>query len=332
MDFMVILLIAGGLVALVFGGNFLVEGASDLAKAFGIPSLVIGLTIVAFGTSSPELAVSVNAALSGNADIAIANIVGSNILNILFILGICSLIVPLTIHTQIIKRELPILILTSVTFFVLSINSQLSWLESLFLLAGAIGYTSWLVYEAIQNKQQNRELESGLNSQACENNNNLVTPSIFRLYIKPTIWIALGLVAISFGADWLVSGAIQIAHKVGVSQAIIGATIVAAGTSLPEVSASVIASIKGERDIAVGNVIGSNIYNILGILGIAGALVPDGLTVSNELLKYHYPVMLAAALLCLPFFRPGATLKKPTGMLFLFGYLGYTLFLIYQTI
>ena len=332
MDWFTLLFILGGFGGLVLGGDWLVEGASQLAKTLGVPSLIIGLTIVAFGTSTPELAVSLQAALNGNADIAIANVVGSNIFNILFILGISSIITPLVIHAQIIKRELPLLILISFLFVGFSFNNQISRAEGIILFSLALIYTAWLVFEARQHKKQNKELASEIETELKEHSKDYEPNSFVKSYIKPLIWVAIGIVAITKGADWLVIGATQIATYFNISEAIVGVTIVAIGTSLPEVAASVMASLKGERDLAVGNVVGSNLYNILAIIGISGIVVEGGIQVSKELLTYHYPVMIGACLLCLPFFRPNQTMKRPVGALFLLGYLGYAAFLIYQTI
>lgn len=326
------LLILVGFVGLVLGGDWLVDGSSKLAKSLGVPSLIIGLTIVAFGTSSPELAVSLQAALNGNADISIANIAGSNIFNILFIIGLASLMGPLVVNSQIIKRELPVLIGVTLLFYILSWDQIITQIEGAGLFILALVYTGWLIYESSQHKKNNLELEFETEFEIQSMDKNRKSTSFIDLYIKPIIWIIIGLLAITKGADWLVLGATQIAKQLGISESIIGATIIAIGTSLPEVAASIMATIKGERDLAIGNVIGSNIFNILAIIGICGSIVSGGIQVSRELLDYHYPVMLASCLLCIPFFQPNKTLSKPVGSLFLLGYLSYTGFLIYQAL
>jgi len=332
MDWFSLLFMLGGFVGLIFGGDWLVDGASNLAKSLGVPSLIIGLTIVAFGTSSPELAVSLEAAVNGKADISIANIVGSNIFNVLFILGTASLIAPLVVHAQIIRRELPILIGVSFLFYFFSLDQIITQIEGAGLFILALGYTGWLVYESTRHKKNNPVSESEAELEINPLPKNRISNSFIDLYLKPIIQLIIGLLAITKGADWLVLGATQIAKNLGISEAIIGATIIAIGTSLPEVAASIMATVKGERDIAVGNVVGSNIYNILAIIGICGLIVTEGIQVSRELLNYHYPVMLASSLLCLPFFKPNKTLSRPVGSLFLLGYLSYSGFLIYQAL
>lgn len=329
---MILLFLIGGFAGLILGGDWLVDGASDLAKALGVPPLIVGLTIVAFGTSTPELAVSLQAAFKGNADIAIANVIGSNIFNILFILGASSLIAPLIIHAQIIKRELPLLIGTTLLFYFFSLDYSISRLEGVILFLLALGYTGWLVFESRAHRSQNRDLEQELKYELNAPLSANRAKSRLQTYLRPIFWIAIGVISITKGADWLVQGATQVALLLEISPAIIGVTIVAIGTSLPEVAASLAASLKGERDLAVGNVIGSNLYNILAIIGISGTVVGGGISVSQELLSFHYPVMIGAALLCLPFFRPGATLKRPVGFLFLFAYFGYSVFLVFEAL
>jgi cation:H+ antiporter len=319
-----ILMLIGGLTFLVMGGEFLVRGASRLAVTLGIPSVVIGLTVVAFGTSTPELAVSLEAALGGNADISVSNVVGSNIFNTFFILGISALISPLIIHSQMITREVPIMIGTSVLMYLFSLGGNIGRFEGLVLFLGIIAYTSWLVVEALKNKKENRELvkesEQEFGKIKAENPSTLVS----------ILLVVGGLGIVMLGADWLVKAAVTMAKSLGVSDTVIGLTIVAAGTSLPEVVASVMATIKGERDIAVGNVIGSNIYNILAITGLAGAIAPDGLNVNSSLLRVDIPVMIGAAAICWPFFKTGKQLSRLEGGIFLATYVGYTYYLISQ--
>lgn len=325
MNWELFFLILGGLAFLIVGGEFLVRGASQLAATLGVPPMIIGLTIVAFGTSSPELAVSLKAAFSGNVDIAVSNVVGSNIFNVLFILGISALISPLLIHSQMIKREVPIMFGSSLLFYLLSIDNQISRLEGSILFALILAYTAWLIIEAKKHKKENQELETE-SEKEFENLKNSKRPVLMSI-----IYLVLGLFVIMFGAEWLVKGATQLAQFFGVSDTVIGLTIVAAGTSLPEVVASIMATIKGERDIAVGNVIGSNIYNLLAILGLSGAISPIGLSVNSTLLKIDIPVMLGVALICYIFFRTKHTLSRVEGAIFFVGYVSYTTYLISQT-
>ncbi len=322
---MIFFLILGGLVALVVGGEWLVRGASKLAAALGVSPMVIGLTVVAFGTSTPELAVSLKAALAGNADIAVANVVGSNIFNVLFILGVSALISPLVIHSQMIKREVPIMIGVSALLWAFSYGGVLSRVEGILLFVGIFAYTFWLVREARLKKKENAELKREFEQEFEDQKLKTRSP-----LWSSVGWVVAGLGVVMLGADWLVEGAVTLAKSLGVSDTVVGLTIVAAGTSLPEVMASVIATIKGERDIAVGNVVGSNIYNILAILGLSSAIVPDGLNVNASMLGFDYPAMLGVALVCWPIFKTGSRISRAEGVFFLASYVGYTWWLIAQ--
>jgi cation:H+ antiporter len=323
MSWSIALLIIAGLVFLVFGGELLVRGASRLAAILGVPPMVVGLTVVAFGTSTPELAVSLKAALGGNADIAIANVVGSNIFNIFFILGVSALISPLIIHHRMVTREVPIMIGSSVLLYLFSIGGVINRVEGMVLFAGIIAYTWWQVHYARVSRKEKMSMEKELadDVSAVKAEGGLSLPMSIGL-------IVVGLGIVMFGADWLVRGATDLAKSLGVSDTVIGLTIVAAGTSLPEVVASIMATIKGERDIAVGNVVGSNIYNILAIIGISGTVVPNGISVNTQMFSFDYPVMLGAALLCWPFFKSGKQLSRLEGGIFLFAYIMYTAYLV----
>ncbi|MFP5519250.1 MAG: calcium/sodium antiporter [Bdellovibrionia bacterium] len=317
-------LIVFGLVFLVVGGEFLVRGASQLAAIIGIPPVVVGLTIVAFGTSAPELAVSLKAALGGNADIAVANVVGSNNFNVLFILGISALVSPLIIHSQMITREVPILIGASLLLGGMAyMGKNISPAEGALLAILIVAYTAWLVYEALKNKKANQELIRESEQEFSAPKKGKGKAALISL-----VYVVGGLAVIMFGADWLVKGAITLAKLLGVSDTVIGLTIVAAGTSLPEVVASVMATIKGERDIAVGNVVGSNIYNIFAILGISGFIAPEGLNVSDSLLYFDIPVMILVSLIMWPIFKTGQRISRKEGAFFLISYVLYTLYLI----
>ncbi len=326
MQWQILALLCLGLLFLVIGGDLLVKGASKLALKLGVAPVVVGLTVVAFGTSAPELAVSLKAAFAGNADIAVANIVGSNIFNILFILGVSSLIAPLLIHAQIIKREVPIMIGASVLLYLMSLGGGIQRWEGVVLFAGIIAYTYYLIREARVSKIKNTEVQAGGDLGAAGNVEK--SESLFSKILNPAILIGIGLLVVMLGADWLVRGAVSLAKGLGVSDTVVGLTIVAAGTSLPEVTASIMATIRGERDIAVGNVIGSNIYNILAIVGISGALAPKGLQVNQSMLAVDMPVMIFVAAVCWIFFRSGQSLSRLEGGLFLTSYIAYTVFLV----
>lgn len=313
-----------GLILLVVGGDLLVRGASNLARAFGLSPLVIGLTVVAFGTSAPEMAVSVQSALSDNPDIALGNVVGSNIFNVLFILGMSALITPLVVQQQMVKREVPIMIAASLLLLVFAWSGSISRWEGAVLFAGIITYTWFAVRSAraeSQAVQKEYAEEFGTPGDTAE------LKSTKKLLISLAL-VASGLVILVFGSDLLVEAAVTLARGWGISELVIGLTIVAAGTSLPEVAASVIAAFKGERDIAVGNVVGSNIFNILSVLGLSAVVSPHGVGVSQGALSFDIPVMIAVAGACLPVFFIGYTISRANGVMFLFYYVAYTAYLV----
>ena len=317
-----ILIFLGGLILLVIGANVLVRGASKLALSFGISPLVVGLTIVAFGTSAPEVAVSVGAVLDGKTDIAMGNVVGSNIFNVLFILGISALIAPLVVNLQLIRQEVPIMLGASLLLLALSLDGQLSFLDGGFLFALLVAYTVFLI---VQSRRETQATKDGVA--------DVVAP------VEPRAWdshwaaqiglIAAGLLALVLGSEYLVQASVSFAKAMGVSDLVIGLTIVAAGTSMPEVATSITAAVKGERDIAVGNVVGSNTFNILGCLGISGLVSGDlGLAIAPSLLVFDIWVMLAVALACLPIFITGREIARWEGGVFLAYYVAYVAYLI----
>jgi cation:H+ antiporter len=317
-----ILLFLAGLVALVIGAELLVRGASKLALSFGISPLVVGLTIVAFGTSAPEVAVSVGAVLDGRTDIAIGNVVGSNIFNVLFILGVSALIVPLVVNIQLIRQEVPIMVGASVLLLALGIDGTLSWMDGALLFALLVAYTVFLVV------QSRRETKAAQDEYAQELQPAVKGTWDSKLPAQLAL-IAAGLVALVLGSEWLVTASVSFAKAMGVSDLVIGLTIVAAGTSMPEVATSITAAIKGERDIAVGNVVGSNTFNILGCLGISGLVSGEaGLAMSLALMNFDIWVMLAVALACLPVFLTGREIARWEGGVFIVYYAAYVAYLI----
>jgi cation:H+ antiporter len=318
---MVILMLIAGLALLVVGAEALVRGASKLAAIVGIPPLIIGLTIVAYGTSSPEMAVSVMSSFSGQADIAVGNVVGSNIFNVLCILGISALVAPLVVAQQLIRLDVPIMIGVSGLMLLFGLDGKIGRSDGIILFLGAIIYTVFLIYQG--RKEQNPEVQ-----QEYENNCPEREPGTPLIWLINLGYILGGLVLLVLGSRWLVDSAITIARSIGVSELVIGLTIVAAGTSLPELATSVIASFKGERDIAVGNVVGSNIFNILAVLGLSGAVAPDGITVSNAVLRFDVPVMIAVAIACLPIFFTGSVISRKEAVVFLGYYVAYSIYLV----
>lgn len=311
---MEILLFIAGLALLISGAEMLVRGASRLALAFGIPPLVVGLTVVAFGTSSPELAVSVKAALSDQASIAVGNVVGSNIFNVLFILGLSALLVPLVVSQQLVRLDVPLMIALSAIVMILSLDGRLSHVDAFALVSALAMYIGWQIYGARKN--------SG-SSQAP------VAPGAGKTAWAVNLGLVIGgLVFLVLGSRWLLESAVAFAAWLGISELVIGLTIVAAGTSLPEVVTSVIAAIRKETDIAVGNVVGSNIFNISGVLGVAGMVAPGGIEMSAAVVTFDLPVMFAVAVACLPIFFTGGIISRPEGALLLAYYVVYTLYLI----
>ncbi len=317
-----LLLFLGGIIALVLGAESLVRGASKLALSFGISPLVVGLTVVAFGTSAPETTVSVSAVLSGQTDIAVGNVVGSNIFNVLFILGLSALIVPLRVDAQVIRQEVPMMIAASALLLVFVLDQQVSFFESALLFTLLIAYTVFLV---VQSRRQSALVQAEYASE--------IKPAAEAAWdSKLPIQLALvlvGLALLIFGSRLLVTAATGFARQLGISELVIGLTIVAAGTSLPEVAASVSAALKGERDIAVGNVIGSNLFNILGCVGAAGiASGFSGLAIGPSVVSFDIWVMLAVAFACLPIFVSGREIERWEGGLFLLYYVAYVAYLI----
>ena len=316
------LMFLGGLVALIAGANLLVRGASKLALSLGLSPLVVGLTVVAFGTSAPEVAVSVGAAMEGSTGMAVGNVVGSNIFNVLFILGLSALISPLVVHAQVVRQEVPIMIGASLVVLVMALDARLSVAESALLLALLVGYTVFLV-------RQSRAQSAAVQQEYTEEFTSTVPDGWDTRLPAQLMLIAVGLGLLVGGSQWLVEAAVTMARSLGVSELVIGLTIVAAGTSMPEVATSVMAAIKGERDIAVGNVVGSNVFNLLGCLGLAG-LVGNGLPVPAAALNFDLWVMAAVALACLPVFMTGREIARWEGALFLAYYVAYTAWLLLQ--
>ena len=308
-----------GLVALVIGAELLVRGASRLAVSFGVSPLVVGLTVVAFGTSAPEMAVSVGAVLDGQTDIALGNVVGSNIFNVLFILGLSALIAPLVVHLQLIRQEVPIMIAASVALLLMMLDGVVATWESALLVGAMVIYTVFLVW---QSRRQSASADAEFEGEVDLNS------TWDRHWSVQLGLILLGLVALVTGSHFLVEAAVTTAKQWGVSDVVIALTIVALGTSLPEIATSVTAALKGQRDMAVGNVVGSNTFNILGCLGISGMLSTSGLVVAESVIHFDAWVMLAVALACLPIFITGREIARWEGVVFLLYYAAYTAYLI----
>lgn len=305
-----LLFIIFGLALLTAGGEVLVAGASNFAKAFGIKPIIIGLTIVAFGTSMPEAFVSVLSAVDGKNDIALANVVGSNIFNILFILGLSALIRPLKVEHQSVRREIPFIIGSAFLTWILGADGILNRVDGIVLLLVFAVFLFVCIRTAGVNEidEKNHPKKSGQKS------------------IKDLCLIVLSLALLAAGAKLLLTGSVSVARNFGVSELFIGLTVVAAGTSLPELAASVIASIRGKDDIAVGNVAGSNIFNCTFILGLSAVIHP--LSAGDLILNRDIVVMAAVSLLALPVLKSGFRVNRAEGLLLMMLYIGYTAYLI----
>ena len=319
MNFFTVVSLVVGLAVLVLGSEFLIRGASKLAATIGIPPLIIGLTVVAFGTSAPELAVSLNASLNGQADISLGNVVGSNICNVLLILGISAVIAPLVVAQQLVRLDVPIMIGVSALMMFFGLGNQLSRSDGLILFGGGITYTLFLLVQS--RKEKNPVIQDEYEQFGARS-----------LSIKETglsaVLFFLGMAMLVAGSHWLVESAVSIATFLGASPLIIGLTVIAFGTSLPELATSVMATFKGERDLAVGNVIGSNIFNILVVLGLTSAVSETGIYISNSAQRFDIPVMLAAAIMCLPIFFTDNQVSRREGILLLCYYVLYVGYLV----
>jgi cation:H+ antiporter len=324
------LLFAAGLAALVVGADLLVRGAGKLALSFGISPLVVGLTIVAFGTSAPEVAVSVSAVLGGSADMAVGNVVGSNIFNVLFILGLSALIVPLTVDRQLIRQEVPIMFGVSLLMAAMASDGQIQAWEGGVLVAIMVAYTTFLIVQSRRQSQGAAAVADATDANMLGDDLQAPAPTDWDAKLPAQLALmAAGLALLVLGSDWLVTSAVAFAKTLGVSDVVIALTIVAAGTSMPEVATSVTAALKGQRDMAVGNVVGSNTFNILGCLGLSSLVSGSvGLPVAPAVLAFDLWVMLAVALACLPVFITGREIARWEGAVFAGYYAAYVSYLI----
>jgi len=293
-----ILFLIVGLLLLCLGSDWLVRGASSLALSFSIRPIIVGLTVVAFGTSAPELLVSLVAAAKGSSGVSVGNIIGSNIINIALILGLSAMVRPLEVDKKFLSRELPYLIGVSFLFWILCLDGRLDRVDGSILLAmfGVFLFYSILTAKERENGQAKRQETSG------------------RKYTLNVVLVVLGLACLAKGADIMVVSAIAIARKFGLSETLIGLTIVALGTSLPELATSVVAVAKGESDISIGNVVGSNLFNICLVMGLVGILNP--VQIDGRLNRFEFPVMLILTVLLLVFARSGFRIQRVEGMFF----------------
>ena len=330
-----VLKIIGGLIALTFGADRFVGGASAIARKMNISPLLIGLTIVAFGTSAPEMLVSASAAFQGNPGIALGNAIGSNIANMGLVLGITALLIPLLVQSQTLRKEFPLLWFVMLGVFVLMYNLDLTRLKAILMLLGLLAFMVWVVIDG-RRAAKGSILDSSI---ATRNIPETLVEDIPESKIKfssAIFWLLFGLFVLVFGANILVDGSATVARSFGVSDAVIGLTIVAIGTSLPELAASIAGALKGEPDMAIGNVIGSNIFNLLGVIGIAGVLTP--MKIDPEIMLRDYPIMLLITGLLFAFClwqgrgKSESKITRVHGVILLGLYVVYQVAIVYQSL
>jgi cation:H+ antiporter len=308
-------LVIGALI-LGYGADLFVDGASHMARRFGISTVVIGLTVVAFGTSAPEMAVNVLAAINGNSDIAMGNVVGSNIFNIFIVLGISAVIKPLMVSSQLSKIDIPLMVVTSLLLWWFAFDGSIQKWEGVVLTILIGGYTALQVF--LSRREKSKAIIDESNKEFSE-----TSPAW-----KNIIFLIGSLALLIGGARMFVYGAVEIARVLGMSEQVIGLTIVAAGTSLPELAASVAATLKGELEIAIGNVVGSNIFNILAVLGLSGILSPTDIISDHAMTNIDIPLMILASLMMAPLARFRGKFERPVGILFVLSYAGYVIHLL----
>ena len=317
-------LIVLGLTGLLVGGELLVRGASELATAARISPLIIGITVVSFGTSTPELAVTVQAAHTGSPGLAIGNVVGSNIANVLLILGAAALVTPLAVESRIVRVDVPMIFAASLGLWLLSLDGSLGHWAGALLFAVRVVYLIWSVQ---QGKGEAEEVRQDYTGTIKSDDSKAHGPALARpaaQLIRQGLFILGGLILLVIAARAMVTGASEIARAYGVSELVIGLTVVAIGTSLPEFVASVVASSRGQGDIAVGNVVGSNLFNILAVIGIGAMVAPDGIPVSRDAIRLDIPIMIAVTLACLPLFFTGCRISRTEGGVLLGYFVAYT--------
>jgi cation:H+ antiporter len=324
---MLIILFISGLLILSLGAEIFVRGASRLASMMGISPLIIGLTVAAFGTSAPEVAVVVRAGFEGQGELAFGNIIGSNISNFLLILGLSSIAAPLVVSKRLYNLEIPLLLGITSIVLVLGFNGNISSFEGILLLFGSAFYTLFVIWKCRKEGRAKDEKKKNLNVKQEKRSADIERSLFIRKAWKPLLLIAAGLVGLILGAGWLVDSASEIARFFGVSELIIGLSIVAIGTSLPELATAVAAGLRGERDLAIGNVVGSNLFNLLFVLGVGAVTVPGGIPVPPSSISFDIPVLLAVTAACLPIFFTEYKIDRLEGILFLSCYAAYLFYL-----
>ena len=323
------ILFIAGITGVYFGAEWLVKGSSKLSRDLGIKPIVIGLTVVAFGTSSPELAVSLTASIKGSNDIAIGNIIGSNIANIGLILGISAIALPLQVEKIIMKRELPLMIAISAALYFMAIDKKIGLIDGVILFTGIIIFVSYQVYNTINSKRKSGNSTDNADGKTCiTESTDKQSPAGRKYLLHNVLYILIGLTCLLIGSHILVKSAIFIAGRLGVSEMLIGLTVVAFGTSVPEMATSVVSVLRKEADICVGNVIGSNIFNILMVIGSVALVRP--LNVARETLFFEFPVMLLFSVALIPMIRGNLRVNRLEGCLLTAGYFVFIFLLFYR--
>ncbi len=308
-------LIVGGLLALIVGAEVLVRGGSGLAAWLGIRPMVVGLTVVSLGTSVPELAVGIDAAVTGSPGLAVGNIVGTNLVNVLLILGLSALLIPVAFQRQTLVFDLPAMTVAALALLVLSLDGTLTRIDGLLLLAGAVAYT-WALLRLSRRDAAEEPQTDGVDDEPPPRP------------LRHAIALLVGMAVIVLGADLLVEGAVSGAEQLGISEAVIGLTVVAIGTSAPELVTTLLSTYRGDREIAIGNLLGSSIYNIVFVLGLTVLVAPRGVPVPDEVLTADLLLMTAVAVVCVPVFVSGARINRVEGGLFVGAYVAYLVWLV----
>lgn len=314
-----------GLIIIIVGAELLLRGASHIATLLKIKPIIIGLTVVSVGTSMPELAVGITAAAEGKGTLAVGNIAGTNIFNILFILGLSAFIRPLPLHLLSIKLDVPVMIATALVLIAMAWDGTLTRTEGLALISAAIIYTIALIrLSQRESTAMRHEFAEEYGADSIKLPAGIILP---RTRLNIGLWngllLTVGIVLTVLGAEFMVAGATGIAQSYGVSDAVIGLTIVAIGTSAPEMASTMLATLKNDRDVAIGNLIGSGIYNVLVILGITAVAAPDGINVSDEILLIDLPLAAMVAIVCLPVFKSDRLVSRREGLFFVICYAVY---------
>lgn len=314
-----------GLAALIGGAELFLRGVDHFGVKWRVSPLIMGLTVVAFATGAPELAISLQAAIAGNADLVLGNIIGSNIANILLILGISAIIKPIAVKLRVVQIDVPIVIAASVLLYIIAFDGELTTLDGVWLLLGLVAYSVFTFFQ-IKKERGNQREETDFEAEQRK------LSSGWFFYVKNIGYLIVGMGLIVQGSDWMVKSAVEIATILGLSELVIGLTIVSIGTSLPEVATSIATIRKGNTDMAVANVMGSNLYNIFLTLGLTVVIAPNVLAVSDAAIVLDLPFMVAVSIACIPIFIAGFDITKSDGSIFLFYYGAYLTYLVLEAI